>query len=191
MALMPLPSIADLDEERRRKPVSPAAAPELQPGLPQEARLRLALSVLQYNQGFVTFTDGKANTLLLVNSIFLATTAQAGLHGWVSWASLLATAGVVLLCLAVVWARSGAPASSQRGQLIYFEHILRRRNPLAYQEDLEQSGPGELIECAARQVFELAAVVDRKFRAYRWAQSATLLSAALWLANLIGPAWPT
>lgn len=188
MALYPLQGIADLDEQRIRKERNQPAVVVARRELSDEARLRVVLAALQYNQGFVTFTDGKANTLLLVNSIFLATTASTGLSGWLSWATLVSAAAVVLLCLAVVWARASGQTSNQRGQLFYFEHILRRRNPVAYQEDFGQAGPDEVFECTARQVYELASVVARKFRAYRTAQLATLTTASLWIANLVGPA---
>jgi len=152
------------------------------------SRLQFAMSVLKYNQGFVTFTDGKANSLLLVNSIFLATLASAGLASGLSIAAVAAAATAVLLCLGVVWARMSGTGPGERGQLVFFDHILRRRNPAAYVEDFRQASPDEMVECTVRQVYDLASVVDRKFKAYRLAQLTTVLSAALWIANLLAPA---
>lgn len=182
-----LQSIADFDAARARRAPAGQNPVIARPGMTPEARLRLAMGVLQYNQDFVGLTDAKANTLLLVNSIFLATTASAGLGSGLALASLVAAALVVVLCLAVVWARSTPPGARERGQLVFFGHIVKRRNPAAYEEDFCQAGPEELVSSTARQVYELAGVVERKFKAYRWAQLATLISAGLWISHLLVP----
>ena len=182
-----LQTIADLDAERERRRPNGGTTVIGRLETSTEARLRLAMGVLQYNQGFVGLTDAKANTLLLVNSIFLATTASAGLGSALAVASLVAAAAVVLLCLGVVWARSTEPKARERSQLVFFGHVLQRRNPAAYEEDFCQAGPDELVSSTARQIYELASVVDRKFKAYRWAQLATLVSAGLWISHLLAP----
>jgi len=187
METFELRSIADFDAERMRRTPTGQTTVTARRELSPEARLRLAMGVLQYNQGFVGLTDAKANTLLLVNSIFLATTASAGLGSGLALASLGAAALVVLVCLSVVWVRSTQPGARERGQLVFFGHILRRRTPVAYEEDFCQAEPQELVSSTARQVYELASVVDRKFRAYRWAQLATIASAGLWIAHLLAP----
>lgn len=187
MGSFKLQSIADFDAARARRAPAGQTTVTARPDLTPGARLRLALDVLQYNQDFVGLTDAKANTLLLVNSIFLATTASAGLHSGLGVASLLAAALVVLLCLGVVWARSTQPKARERGQLVFFGHIVRRRTPAAYEEDFCQAGPEELVSATARQVYELAGVVERKFKAYRWAQMATVVSAGLWISHLLVP----
>jgi hypothetical protein len=183
-----LQSIADLDRARRERSAGRATAVTARVDLTAEGRLRLALGALRHNQSFVALTDAKANSLLLVNSIFIASTAAGGLDRGLALAAAGAAALVVLLCLGVVWARQAPPARAERGQLILFSHVLRRRTAAAYLEDFRAAGPEELIENTVRQVHELAGVVGRKFRAYRWAQQATVLSAGLWLARLVAGA---
>lgn len=181
-------SIADLDAKRRRRRLEEVKTVVEHPGLSAADRLRLAVDILQYNQEFVTFTDNKANSLLLVNSIFLATLAAGGLNGLLTLAAVAAAGLSVLLSLAVVWARGTPPGARERGQLIFFGHIRRRRSASAYADDFQNAGPAELVDHTVRQVYDLAGVVERKFAAYRWAQLCTLLSAALWIARLVVPA---
>ncbi|MBN2497899.1 MAG: hypothetical protein JXR96_25115 [Deltaproteobacteria bacterium] len=163
---------------------------ELEPRLMQRdelsaaERLRFACDALQHNQSLVSFTDAKANSLLLVNSIFLATAAGTGRGGF-SLAAALAAAATVLLCLAVLYARLPGPAPRERGKLMFFGDILARKSAAVYAEDLSRVGASELAEATARQVYSLASVLDRKFRAYGLAQLATMVSAALWLTSLL------
>jgi len=149
--------------------------------------LRFAMAIMQYNQGFINFTDGKANALLLINSIFLATSAAA--MGSILSIIAVAAAGLaVLLCLAVVYARMPAFTKRDRVKLVYFGHILQRVNRAAYLEDFHNSAVEDVTDSLLKQVYDLARVVDRKFRSYRWAQLATMLSAALWITGLLAGA---
>jgi hypothetical protein len=159
-------------------------APE---GLTIGERLRLAISAMEYNQSFVTFADGKANALLLVNSIFLAT--AAGRLGQ-SFSALLvaASAGLaILLSLSVVYARLPGQMKRDRAKIFFWGHVCQRRSKAEYAADLASARPEEILESLARQVFELAQVVQRKFKAYQAAQFMTFLSAASWVLYLIGP----
>jgi hypothetical protein len=148
-------------------------------------RLDLALAALRHNQGLVTFVDGKANSLLLVNSIFLATTATAGGRTALPLATLGLAALALLLCLAVIAARGAGLVRREAGRLIFFEDVLARRTARDYHADLVGQSDEAVLESTAEQVFLLAGIVDRKFRAYRRAQLATLLAAGLWTASLL------
>lgn len=154
-----------------------------------EERLRFAMSVLQYNQSFVNVTDGKANSLLLINSIFLASGAAGDLGSPLALAAALLAAVAIVTCLAVVYARLPAgPAVRDRVRLVFFDHIRRWRNREDFQYAFRQARPGPVADGLAAQLHELAGVVHRKFKAYRTAQVATMFSAALWMANLMAPA---
>lgn len=147
--------------------------------------LRFAMAIMQYNQAFINFTDGKANTLLLINSIFLATSASA-LGSMLSIVSIAAAGVAVLLCMSVVYARMPGAMKRDRAKLVFFGHVLQRINRAAYLEDFHNAAAEDVTDSLLKQVYDLARVVDRKFRCYRWAQLATMLSAILWIASLVG-----
>ena len=141
---------------------------------------------MQYNQAFINFTDGKANALLLINSIFLATSAASTLGSVLSIVAV-ATAGLaVLLCLCVVYARLPGIMKRDRAKLVFFGHVLQRLNRAAYLEDFHQASAEDVTDSLLKQVYDLALVVDRKFRSYRWAQLVTMVSAAVWIISLVG-----
>ena len=131
-------SIHDLDEERRRRrPRDMATVVGLQDlGIPQ--RVKLAFDILAHNQAFVIFTDQKANSLLLLNSIFLATAAAAVTTSAWSIAAVGAAAAAALLCLAVVWARMPGMRQGNSARMLFFADILKRRNAATFAEDLRR-----------------------------------------------------
>lgn len=158
------------------------------PGFPISKRIDLALNVMNYNQGFIVFADGKANSLLVVNSIILATSGAASLGG--SKLALLALGAAtvaILLCLSVVYARNARPARRDRARLAFYAHILQRKDWNQYQRDLEEATPEQILSSFAHQVHDLALVVDKKFAAYRLSQTATFVATGLWIASLSAP----
>jgi len=155
---------------------------------PVAKRIDLAFQVMNYNQGFVVFVDGKANSLLVVDSIILATSGAAALTGSkVALAALVAATAAILLCLSVVYARHANPAKRDKSRLAFYAHILQRKDWGQYLRDLEEIEPDALLASFAHQVHDLAQVVDKKFHAYRRAQSATFVATALWVASMAMP----
>jgi hypothetical protein len=150
-------------------------------------RLRFAMSIMQYNQTMVNFTDSKANSLLLINSIFLATGAQWNLASILTLLAVVLAACAILLCITVIYARMPGQIRPDRAKLVFFAHIRQRRNRAAYLEDFDSACAPEITESLLKQNYDLAGVVDRKFRAYNRAQLATVCSAALWIVNLLNP----
>ena len=156
-----------------------------EPGLRDSDRLRFAMSIMQHNQSMVNFTDSKANSLLLINSIFLATGAGRGLTSALPILALGMAACAILLCGLVIYARMPGQMRHDRAKLVFFGHIRQRNERGAYLDDFRRTPPEEITESLLMQVYDLAGVVERKFKAYHRAQLATVFSAALWLANLV------
>jgi hypothetical protein len=148
-------------------------------------RLKLAMSVMEYNQSFVTFADGKANALLLINSIFLATTGAAGASTALSIVTLASAALAILCSLGVVYARLPGIMKRDRAKVVFWGHIRQRRSKAEYLADFLTAKPQEVCESLIKQTYDVADVVERKFKAYHFAQMATFLSAVLWVANLL------
>ncbi|RLB57521.1 MAG: hypothetical protein DRI34_07620 [Deltaproteobacteria bacterium] len=150
-------------------------------------RMKLAMSIMDYNQEFVRFTDDKSNSLLLVNSIILPVASTGALVGPLALAAAACAAVAVLLCLRVVVARLPQTMRRDLAKLVFFGHVRQRRTKAAYQEDFFRAGPRQIAESLAGQIYDLAGVVEQKLRAYRQAQLLTLVSAALWMASLAAP----
>ncbi len=150
-------------------------------------RIQLALNVMNYNQGFVVFADGKANTLLVVNSIILATSAGAAAGSRLALSALAAATVAIVLSLWVVWARSASPARREKARLAFWAHILQRPDWGQYLRDLREVEPEAILESTAHQIHDLAQVVSRKFFAYRLAQAATFCATALWIVSMVRP----
>ncbi len=164
-------------------PSRQVAADELGP----VKRMEFAMSVLDYNQSFVNFTDGKANSLLLINSIFLAMGAVDAMGSKLGIAAVFVSAMAILMCMAVIFARLPGMMRRDRAKLVFFGHVRQRRNKTAYVEDFNSARPSEIAESLSGQIYDLSMVVEHKFRAYRRAQLATLLSAGLWIVGLLSP----
>lgn len=167
---------------------APPATSQTGPGLDDTERMKLAMSIMDYNQEFVRFTDDKSNSLLLVNSIVLAVASTGALPGPLALAAAGCAAVAVLFCLRVVVARLPQAMRSDIAKLVFFGHVRQRRTKGAYVEEFFRAGPRQIAESLAGQIFDLAGVVEKKVRAYRQAQLLTLLSAVLWVAALAVPA---
>jgi len=102
-------------------------------------RLNFAFSSLEYNQGLIQFADTKANTLLLINSIFIATattlmaTPQEGstlgtIFSVVRIVFLLLSVTSVINCLMVV-----SPVkenyNKKRKDFVFYMDILAHNTP--------------------------------------------------------------
>ncbi len=146
-------------------------------------QLRFAMSILQYNQGFAQFTDGKANTLLLINSIFLASTAASNLSSWPEMIAAGLASFAITCCLFVVYARLPPSAPLRRADLIFFRHIQQRRHRDDYRADFQAVTAEEVTAHMLDQIYDLSRVVNRKFRSYQHAQLATILAALGWLSH--------
>jgi hypothetical protein len=172
-----------------RAPVQAPPALRSLSGAGARGRLELALTALAHNQSLVTFVDGKANSLLLMNSIFLATGAASG-RSALGLAGLGLAALALLLCVAVITARGVGLTCRDPGRLVFYQDILLRRSPGDYLADLVGQPDEAVLESTARQVYGLAGIVERKFRAFRRAQLVTLMAAGLWVVNLLLPLLP-
>lgn len=148
-------------------------------------RLQLALATMQQSQSFIDFTDNKASTMLLVNSIFIATSSAAGVPAGLRAALVLSAVVSIGLCLLVVRARLPGPLAPERSQLVFWGHIAARATSNNYLWDFRRAELSDVCEQLVVGNHDLARVVARKFRTYLWAQYATFFTAALWVVGLL------
>src|SRR5580658_8803948 len=106
-------------------------------------RLEVALSMLGFNQGLIQFADSKANGLVVVNSIFLASLAPAFEHARSGPMGLKLLAGAsaavsvlgLLASLRVMLARAHDTHDPRPKSLLYHKHILSFTKAQSYVDE--------------------------------------------------------
>jgi hypothetical protein len=150
--------------------------------LADETQLHSAFEILHYNQDLIQFFDGKANTLIVINSIALASSAGLRAMGFGS-VFLVAAIISILLCLRVVMAKP--PQAGPHGRdLIFFADITSRPERL-YRFDFLRTDPHQMLNALLSRTWRLAAIADRKYETYRVAQNATVVTCVLWMAAVV------
>lgn len=155
------------------------------PGADIDDLTKSAFEILHYNQNLIQFADGKANTLIVINSIALASaTASSGLMG-LKMAFLLASVLSILLCLAVVVSRADADDEARRRDHIFFGDIMARSNGEQYAYEYVRTEPRIFLDDLLKRNYRLASIADRKYRFYGAAQQVTVVACVLWLSWLV------
>jgi len=157
-------------------------------------RMEFALSVINFNQGLIQFAETKANTLLIVNSIFLATvTAMMEVHvaenlfsaifSTVRILFLVTTACSIITCLMVVMPKSDNNPIQGKKDLIFFMDILSHSNRDNYMFEFHKTKTATLIDDLLRRGYMTATIAKEKFNRYKVAQIMTFISTFLWLSG--------
>jgi len=155
-------------------------------------RISYAYSTLKYNQDLIQFAESKANTLLIINSIFLATITgimgashEAGfmvtIFGIAKILFLLIAICSVIACLMVVAPAKGDLKYTRRRDLIFYKDILHHNTPEAYRFEFCKTQTPQLLEDLLKRCYSLSHITDLKFSRYNLAQRVTFLSCILWL----------
>jgi hypothetical protein len=164
------------------------------------ARLGLSLGMVTLNQGLVQFADQKANGLVVVSSIFLASLApsldhlDAAEHPHLRDLGLAACAAAILALLAalrVMLARNAAasPHAPQVGRsLVFFKHVSAIPKAADYIETFREADGERVLDSLLASNHDVCAIANMKFKAYRWAERLTLLAAVLWGAAILAAA---
>lgn len=147
--------------------------------------------VLSYNQSLVQFADTKANTLIMINSIFLASTtsflfnASYIAHPLLLIFFFLAAGASILYCLAVVTARSDCSDIVKRKDLIFFGDIAERKNVDNFLFEALHISDKLYCEDILRRIYMVSDIAGRKYRTYSIAQRITVLASILWLISIM------
>jgi hypothetical protein len=144
-----------------------------------------AFDILNYNQQLVQFADAKAGNLIVINSLFIAAAQAGGLGNSLFLrgvqGSLLVAAGLALIiCLGVIAGQANLPRLPRK-DFIFWGDITQRRSADQYVRDYQAAPTATHSGDALRRTYVLALIARRKFNAFAWAQSFTMLAAALWL----------
>lgn len=156
--------------------------------MPQQ--LESAFEILHYNQNLVQFADSKANTLILINSIALASSMALPAALPVEWRPLMGVLRMIFLvtsvcsvglCLSVVLARIEPTAQVRRRDLVFFADILARPSVYAYSNDYLRTDGTTFLNDLIDRNYRVAAIASRKYHYYTAAQHATVCACGLWM----------
>jgi len=158
-------------------------------------RVGLGLGLMNFNQSLIQFADSKANGLVLVNSIFLASMAPAidVLKKPTTGTSIKAVALVffavsVLALLGSLWvtlARAPHDHGERPKSLAYYKHILSYHSAQGYVDEFRESDGEHALDALLVATYDLAGIASAKFKAYKSAERLTLLGAVLWITSMI------
>lgn len=154
-----------------------------------------AFHILNYNQGLIQFADGKANALLLINSIFIAAIAPflevirkggspVGLLLIVVFfgSSILS----ILFSLGVITARKIPDLEKgQANNLVFYGGITQCNSPDGYIHEFQNVEAKRFHEGLLHNIFVVSKIASNKFATYGMAQALTLISCMFWIANVI------
>jgi hypothetical protein len=148
-----------------------------------ECRIESAFAVLQYTNSLIQFADQKAGTLIVINSIFIATMgasyAPRPLRLVFFGACLISLFG----CILVILARRGI-GPPQPPDLIFFRDILQQRSARDYVRHFQEAPAASFEEALLLRIHQAAEIADDKFRRYSLAVRACVVATLLWVVNI-------
>ncbi|MGV8123475.1 MAG: hypothetical protein AB2L14_27290 [Candidatus Xenobiia bacterium LiM19] len=176
----------------------PSQTRELSPDsitLPQPDA-KMAMDILHYNQNLIQLADSKANNLIVINSIFLASVtslimapgavgqAFPGLKGVLHLAFFFAAVSAIFFCLRIIMTKGDFSEKMRHKDLIFFGDIVHRNLPENYIFEYYRIKPKEFLDDILGRIFATASIADRKFNFTKTAQNITVLSSVLWVMTL-------
>ncbi len=156
-------------------------------------QIEFAFNILNYNQGLIQFADSKANALLLINSIFIASICPfielfkkggpliTGLVVVFFVASIVS----ILLALGVITARQVSDIEATNRTLVFYGHITENNSPEGYIHEFGSSEIKKFRESLLVNVYVLAKIASNKFKIYGVSQGLTMFSSILWIMCMV------
>ncbi len=158
----------------------------------ETGRMAYAFSTLHFNQNLIQFAETKANTLLLINSIFLATVTTMMERGLgqdlignvfqiVKILFFITSAISVITCLMVVIPKSDDPSENKRRDMIFYMDILQYNSINNYTYEFHRTKASTLREDILKRCYMISKIASSKYNRYRMSQNMTFLSCTFWL----------
>ncbi|MBF0410600.1 MAG: hypothetical protein HQM10_24865 [Candidatus Riflebacteria bacterium] len=155
----------------------------------------IAFNILTYNQGLIQFADGKANALLLINSIFIASLAPFIDSSGKDFSKLATVAIFVFFIFSIVSILASLSVISTRkitelekennGNLVFFGEIVKSNNPEGYIHDFHSTGIRNFHESLLKNIFVISKIASSKYSMYGFAQMTTFTSCITWIINMV------
>jgi hypothetical protein len=155
-----------------------------------------AFDVLNFNQNLIQFADNKASTLILINSIFIATVTTmikdpSSLHPTLFMIThiikvcfFFSSVLSILCCLGVVTAKADnciTEGNKTRKDLVFYEHIVTRKDLHNYCYEYKNTNPRIFLDDLLARNYVAAAIASKKFSFNWFAKKVTTLSCILWV----------
>jgi hypothetical protein len=159
-----------------------------------EDEIQVGFSILNYNQGLIQFADSKANALLLINSIFIASIGPflgELKRGGMNFGSLLvmiffaSSICSILLALGVITTRKVSALESNSRSPIFYGSIVDSRTPEGYIQEMQHIDAAAFHESLLQNIFVVAKIAAKKYGMYNYAQSLTIVSCIFWILSII------
>ncbi len=161
--------------------------------MPLKTQISIAFDILNYNQGLIQFADGKANGLLLINSIFIASVApfietfRKGAGGF----GMLLLGGFFVLCvvsimlsMSVIMNRKLPEVEDKNRGIIFYGHIVETRSADGYIHEFHATEAARFKDNLLTNVYTVSQIATRKYQIYSYAQALTLLSCITWIITV-------
>ncbi len=161
--------------------------------MPLKHQITIAFDILNYNQGLIQFADGKANGLLLINSIFIASIAPfiETFRKASSGAGMLLLGGFFVLCVVsillsmnVIMNRKLPQVEDKNRGIIFYGHIVETRSPEGYIHEFQATEAVRFKENLLANIYTVSRIASKKYLVYSYAQALTLLSCITWIMNI-------
>jgi hypothetical protein len=163
---------------------------------PDNTDLKAAFDILHYNQNLIQLADSKANNLIVINSIFLASITSF-IMGAKESGSILRGVGIfhlgflavcimaIYFCLRIIMTK-GLPSEQIRHKdLIFFGDIVQRNSPDNYIFEYSKIKTKDFLHDILRRNYASAHIAHSKYHFTRIAQNLTFISAAMWLLSIL------
>jgi hypothetical protein len=157
-------------------------------------QVNIAFNILNYNQNLIQFADSKANALLLINSIFIASlgaflpslkTATNPLVGGILLLFLVSSIISILLALAVIMTRRAGEVENRNRSLIFYGHIIESPSPEGFIHEFSHEEIEHFRDATLANTYVLARIAATKFATYSSGQTMTLISCLLWITCIL------
>lgn len=138
-------------------------------------KLDIAWKVFQNNQELIRFADQKVGFLLVISGVLtsfvfesLSEIKALKLNGYISLGIFLVIFGFfILFSVKSLFARPSTKTGNNVPKLIYFGHIVKRKEAAEYHQDFWKTTEVELIKDLTYQIYEIACIAETKYKNYK------------------------
>ena len=150
-------------------------------------KISLAFDILEFNQNLIQFADNKANTIIVINSIFLASLSSisSGQATMLKAAFFMISVLAIIYCLRVVTARKDPIEAPGSRDLIFFEDIISIKNAKSYLHSYMNKHEISFLNDISERIFKASLIAHAKYQLYSKAQRLTFFSCLLWITCML------
>jgi hypothetical protein len=162
----------------------------------ENSDLKAAFDILHYLQNLIQLADSKANNLIVINSIFLASvtsfimgaketgTTHGGM-GIFHLSFLVVCVMAIYFCLRIIMTKAYPTDQIRHKDLIFFGDIVQRNSPENYIFEFSKIKSKDFLQDVLRRNYVSAHIAHSKYHFTKIAQNCTVISATMWLLSIL------